>query len=89
MNPNKWIFFKYWQLTLYSNRMTSFLNQTNRKYLYRGKTMKDLKLWLIQTLNTITVLLLHQVICILTEKLHRKLHLSRKATEEKLNYVLT
>ena len=48
--------------------------------------MKDLKLWLIQSLNTIAVLVLHQVICILTEKLQGKLHLSRKATQEKLNF---
>ena len=48
--------------------------------------MKDLKLWLIQSLNTIAVLVLHQVICILIEKLQGKLHLSRKATQEKLNF---
>ena len=48
--------------------------------------MKDLKLWLIQSLSTIAVLVLHQVICNLTEKLQGKLHLSRKATQEKLNF---
>ena len=48
--------------------------------------MKDLKLWLVQSLNTIAVLVVHQVICILTEKLQGKLHLSRKATQEKLNF---
>ena len=48
--------------------------------------MKDLKLWLIQSLSTTAVLVLHQVICNLTEKLQGKLHLSRKATQEKLNF---